>query len=238
MRFQFRLRLKSAQFRFKIELLENDGTLESDSPDRENDPFIRFEAIPKPAMTIETQREPDLELLRRTAAGDKEAFRELYESTHEKVFYYLVRLIGRDRAEDMLTETYLQVWKSSGNFQGRSKVTTWIISIARNLSLKEIKKNSRYQPYEDLDLVNNNSTWATDEEMEARSRKKVVKQALSQLGPKHQEVLDLFFFHQRTYQEISEIMDISINTVKSRIFYAKEQLQGILGEMGIERHEI
>lgn len=191
-------------------------------------------------MTIETQQERDLELIRKTAAGDREAFRNLYESTHEKVFYYLVRMIGRDRAEDMLTETYLQVWKSSGNFQGRSKVTTWIISIARNISLKDIKKNSRYQSYEDLDLVNgaNEASWTTDNEIESRDRSVVVKQAISKLGIKHQEVLDLFFFHQLSYQEISDVMDISINTVKSRIFYAKEQLQGVLGDMGIGQHEI
>ncbi len=171
------------------------------------------------------------------ASGDRVAFQKLYESTHEKVFFYLVRLVGQNRAEDILTETYLQVWKSSGNFRGRSKASTWIISIARNLSYKQLKKDSRYQPYEDMDLVNN-SSWVTDDEIEMKDRKEVVKQAMSQLGSKHQEVLDLFFFHQFSYQEISEVMDISINTVKSRIFYAKEQLQGILGGMGIGQNEI
>lgn len=177
--------------------------------------------------------------MRKVAAGDKEAFHGLYETTHEKVYYYLVRLVGPDMAEDMLVETFLQVWKSSSSFQGKSKASTWIISIARNLALKNISKNNRYQPYENLDhLVEVESNSVTSNDIESKDRKKVLNEAISQLGKKHQEVLDLFFYHQLSYSEIAEIIDISINTVKTRIFYAKDQLGEILQSMGIKQNEI
>ncbi len=141
------------------------------------------------------------------------------------------------KAEDMLIETFIQVWKSSASFQGKSKASTWIISIARNLSLKDIRKNSRYQSYENLDLVTE-SACVTDNEVESKDRANVMKEAISKLGKKHQEVLDLFFYHQLSYKEISEIMNTSINTVKTRIFYAKDRLGGVLQSMGITSDEI
>lgn len=188
-------------------------------------------------MSKGTDKEQDVLLMRQIAAGDRDAFQRLYESTHDKVFYYLVRFVGPDKAEDMLIETFLQVWNSSRSFQGRSKVTTWIISIARNLSLKEIQKDSRYLPYENLDQ-HVQSESVTDNEVELKDRNKVIREAISQLGKNHQEVLDLFFYHHMSYQEISDVMAISINTVKTRIYYAKDKLGTILQSMGITNCEI
>lgn len=188
-------------------------------------------------MDKDIQYKQDLHLLKRITSGDKEAFEELYKSTHGTVYYYLVRFIGQDRAEDILIETFTQVWEKSASFHGRSKVSTWIIGIARNLSLKDFRKNKRYLYYENLDPLLETDN-VTDNEIESRNRKNVLKEALAKLGPKYQEVLDLFFYHQMSYREIAEMIEIPINTVKTRIYYAKDRLVGVLQDMGVNHDEI
>jgi len=188
-------------------------------------------------MTIENKFKQDLRLLKKISTGDKEAFQELYESTHEKVYYYLVRFVGHDNAEDILIETFTQVWEKSASFKGRSKAGTWIISIARNLALKDFRKNKRYLLYDNLEPLLN-SDHVTDNEVESRNRKQVLKRALLKLGSKHQEVLDLFFYHQMSYGEIASTMEIPMNTVKTRIYYAKNNLKKVLKDMGVDHEQI
>ena len=69
-------------------------------------------------------------------------------------------------------------------------------------------------------------------------RKRVVEQALLEISPKHREVLDLVFFHGLSYAEIGEILKVSVNTVKTRVFYAKKALYKILDEMGVKKDDL
>jgi len=177
----------------------------------------------------------DLELLRKISCGDKEAFGELYDLTHKKVYFYLYRLLRkRQAAEDILIETYTEVWKGAKNFKGKARATTWIIAIARNLGMNELRK---FKNHNNIDQFPNLSDGHT-QDMEQFDRQRFLKEAMLSLSIKHREILDLVFFHEMTYPEVSEILRVPVNTVKTRVYYAKEALKEILGRMGVNRDEL
>lgn len=177
----------------------------------------------------------EIELLKRISSGDEKAFRQLYDLTHRKVFFYLYRLVRRKQmVEDILVETYTEVWKNASKFKGRSRVCTWMIGIARNLAMNELKK---LKGHEDIDEFEN-QLQASPPEEGSLDRKRLIKKALVNLSLKHREVLDLVFFHDLTYKEVSEILDIPTNTVKTRVFYAKESLKQFLNQIGVKRDDI
>lgn len=172
-------------------------------------------------------------LIKQIVDGDEEALRRLYEITSRGVYQYIFNLVNnKETAEDIMIETYIQVWLSANRFRGDSKVLTWMFGIARNLAMNEINKRD----YSHSNL--------TDKEFESEKQFHITSQneiaelisiALKNLPFKYREVLDLIFIHEFTYEEISKILDIPLNTVKTRIFNAKEKLREILKNMGVSK---
>ncbi len=90
-------------------------------------------------MSNESIVDKSVELLEKVSEGDEEAFRQLYDLTHKKVYFYLYRLFKvKESAEDALVETYTEVWRGAKSFKGKSLVTTWIMGIARHLAMNEL----------------------------------------------------------------------------------------------------
>ncbi len=185
-------------------------------------------------MNRQTGPDPLLSLLRQTADGDRKSFQVLYEETNHRLKVYLYRLVGdRSCIDDILIETYTQVWKSSATFQGRSLVMSWMIGIARNVAFKEM---GRIHYLENLD--DHREIIAKTVDPDAGDRKKVLALALAQLKPRHREILDLAFFHDLPYREIADILNIPVNTVKTRVFHAKAALKTALNKMDIDSNNL
>lgn len=177
----------------------------------------------------------DLELMRRISGGDEEAFRKLYDLTHQKVYVYLYRLVhGKETAEDILTETYTEVWRCAKKFKGYSRATTWIMGIARNLAMNELGKLKRHDNIDNFPNLSN----GVIPDPEPMDRQRLLKEAMTKLPIKHREILDLVFFHDMTYPEVSQMLDIPVNTVKTRVFYAKETLRNALSGMGVKKDDL
>lgn len=183
------------------------------------------------------QAPPDqeTELLYQVAQGDEDAFQQLYEATNRRIYFYIYRMVNnKETAEDLMVETFAQVWRSAARFQGKSRAVSWIIGIARNLSRKQLRKN---KPDESLEnhpnLINGN---VPDPDSFDRSR--YIQVALAKLPDRHRDVLDLVFFHELTYPEISAVLDIPVNTVKTRVYHAKIKMEKILRHMGIDQNEL
>ncbi len=175
------------------------------------------------------------ELISRVSQGDEEAFSRLYELTHKRVYNYLYRLLqDKDTAEDIVVETFTEVWKGAGNFKGKSRVTTWIMGIARNLAMNELRKMRRDEGIDHHKYISNCDVRDT----EPFDRRRLIKEAMSRLSIKHREIMDLVFFHEMNYREISEVLKIPVNTVKTRVFYAKDALREVLSNMGVTRDDI
>jgi RNA polymerase sigma-70 factor, ECF subfamily len=177
----------------------------------------------------------DLELLEKISRGDEEAFRQLYDQTHKKVYFYLYRLVhGKQAAEDILVETYTEVWRCVKKFKGRSRATTWMIGIARNLAMNELRKFKKHDNIDDLPDLSN----GVIPDAEPMDRQRLLKEGMLRLSIKHREMLDLVFFHEMTYQEVSQMLDIPVSTVKTRVFYAKETLKNALSSMGVKKDDL
>ena len=186
-------------------------------------------------MVKKQSKDEEFDLLKEVAHGDEKAFRELYNRTFGRLKFYLMRRV-QDEAliDDILVETYAAVWKGAKTFKGKSKVTTWMIGIARNLLFKALRKQKYHENIDDYFNIANGTT----PDVETFDRRDYLKQAMLSLTSKHREVLDLVFFHEMTYPEVSKILDIPVNTVKTRIFYAKDALKKRLTKMGITDDDI
>ncbi len=186
-------------------------------------------------MSKESFADRDLELLKRLSEGDEDAFRQLYDTTHKKIYFYLYRLLkDRETAEDIIVETYTEVWRGAKNFRGDSRATTWIMSIARNLAINHFKKVKTHGNIDDFPNLSNNIM----PDAEPLDRQRLLTEAMSRLSTKHREILDMVFLHEMNYQEVSEVLGIPVNTVKTRVFYAKDGLRDVMGNMGVSRDDI
>lgn len=175
-------------------------------------------------------------IIKKIINGDEDSLRILYEQTSNSVFQYIFRLVNnKEMAEDLMIETYTQVWLSAKSFKGNSRVLTWILGIARNLTMNEIKKKD----YILGDLTEKEFTKAEQLISTCQNEmSEIVGKALTKLSTKHREVLDLVFMQELTYEEIALVLNIPLNTVKTRIFYAKEEIRKILKVMGVSKDEL
>jgi RNA polymerase sigma-70 factor, ECF subfamily len=182
------------------------------------------------------EEQEEINRMRRVSSGDEEAFRKIYDATSRKVFQYLYRLTkDRNLAEDIASATYLEVWKSAKSFKGDSKVLTWIMGIARNLAMNEFRKGRWREQELDENIV------APPEQFHICASAEVghiLGEALDRLPVIHREILDLVFLQGMNYEEISRLTDIPLNTVKTRVFYAKDKLRTVLGLMGVTKDDI
>ncbi len=175
------------------------------------------------------------ELLIASAENDQEAFRQLYDLTHQKIHFFVCRILkDTQMAEDVVVETYSAVWQSAKKFKGKSKVQTWIFGIARNLALNALKKKRPDQSLDDYPHL----TTDGGADMANMDRKELIAKGLLQISAKHREVLDLSFFQGFKYNEIAEILDVSVNTVKTRVFHAKKALHQYLDRMGVKKDDL
>ncbi len=186
-------------------------------------------------MNKERSAEHENRLLRQVAGGDREAFKELYDLTARRIYFYLYRILrDESQAEDVQMEVYTQVWKGAGSFQAKSKATTWIFGIARNLAMNELRKKRNHANIDDYAHMPDQN----QPDLDAPDRKRVLKKAMDMLSIKHKEVLDFVFYQQMNYQDIADLLDISINTVKTRVFYAKEAIREAMDKLGVTKNDI
>lgn len=182
----------------------------------------------------------DEALIARIAEGDRQAFELLFTEHGERVFRYAQRLITDvTKAEEVTNDVMLEVWKTAARFEGRSKVSTWILGITRHLALNAVRRKS----FDTVDVDDapglsdeNETTAAMEHDHDAL--KKGLRAALEQLSTDHRDVVELTFYHGCTYQEIAEIVGCPENTVKTRMYHAKKQLQALLGSAGLDPENV
>ena len=182
------------------------------------------------------EEDPVTGLIKAVSRGDEEAFKQLYETTHKKVFQYLYRFTnGHNMAEDLVVDTYVEVWKSAKSFRNESKVLAWIIGISRNIAMNEIRKNKMKEYELNEDIMSPPEQFHNCAGSEIT---RVLGDALNRLPDNHREILDLVFLQEMNYEDISRIIDIPVNTVKSRVFYAKEKMRDALKFMGVTKDDL
>ena len=186
------------------------------------------------AQAADARADLEAAWIRRIAAGDRQAFEELYHAYHQRVFRYVVRLVhDRERAEEVTSEALVDVWKGAGTFKGRSRPSTWIFGIAHHKALNAVRR----RPLAEVELEHAEAVPDRGEGPETgvalAALRESVRRALERLSPEHHAVVELTHYHGFSYGEIAEIMKCPVNTVKTRMFYARKQLQAHLEHMGV-----
>jgi RNA polymerase sigma-70 factor (ECF subfamily) len=167
----------------------------------------------------------DATLVNRIAAGDKLAMQSLFARHRTPVYRWLLRFVGNETiAEDLLSEVFLDVWRHADRFEGRSSVSTWLMSIARFKALSARRR--RTEPALDEKIETTVADTASDPEaaLLENNRGALLRQALTRLSLEHREIIDLVYYHEQSNDECAHILGIPAATVKTRMFYARKKL--------------
>jgi RNA polymerase sigma-70 factor, ECF subfamily len=190
--------------------------------------------------SIESQHNDDVNaaLIERCVSRDPEACNEIFSRYNRKIFNTAYRILGEESsAEDALQETLLNVYRGISNFRGDSKVSTWISRITINVCLGMLRKgkNRQYIELEDesaRDLPAEPTPFVdplahtTQEELRLR-----VRETFSRMSDKQRLVVRLHDMEGHTIQEIAEIICCPVGTVKSRLFYGRQEFKSIFGSL-------
>ena len=182
------------------------------------------------------QATSDEALIGRIATGDKVAMQVLFARHHVRVYRFVLRLV-RDQtlAEDLISEVFLDVWRQAGKFEARSAVSTWLLAIARYKALSALRR----RPDEELDEEAAAAIEDPGDDPETALAKKdkgeILRKCLTALSPEHREIIDLVYYHEKSVEEVAEIVGIPENTVKTRMFYARKRLSELLKAAGVDR---
>ena len=182
------------------------------------------------------QTTSDEVLIARIAGGDRLAMQVLFARHHVRVYRFVLRLVRNEAtAEDLISDVFLDVWRQAGKFEGRSAVSTWMLSIARFKALSALRR----RPEQELDDETAEQLEDQSDDPEVALAKKdkaaVLRQALSKLSAEHREIVDLVYYHEKSVEEVAGIVGIPEATVKTRMFYARKKLSELLKEQGIDR---
>jgi len=175
-----------------------------------------------------TGAEDEAQLMARIRARDLRAFEILYRNYHPRLTRFLTNLIRRPQlVEEVLNDTMLVVWNKPESYNGGSRLSTWIFAIGYRKALKALRRYD--DPQEDAQAERRASGEPGPEhDLGRREAQAALLEAMRQLSPDHRAVVDLTYFHEIGYREIAEIMDCPVDTVKTRMYYARRHLKRVL----------
>jgi RNA polymerase sigma-70 factor (ECF subfamily) len=192
-------------------------------------------------MSLSNADKDDAVLAVQAQKGDRQAFGEIVERFQTRIFSFCYQFFrDSDTASEMAQETFLRAYRYIKKYDPKRKFSTWIYSIAKNICIDEKRKmdRSRTVPMDDI----NPSTILSDGQnyhlkdpsqislhLEDRI---LLEEAITRLPEKYRTAIILCYFQELPYQEIADILNLSLNLVKVRIFRAKKQLLEILKEKG------
>src|SRR4029077_16200933 len=171
------------------------------------------------------QTTSDEVLISRIAGGDRLPMQVLYARHHVRVYRFVLRLERNEAtAEDLISEVFIDVWCQACKFEGRSAASTWMLSIARFKALSALRR----RPDEELDdeTAERIEDHADDPETAPAKKDKgaALRPCLAKLFADHREFIDLAYYHEKSVEEVAEIVGIPEATVKTRMFYARKKL--------------
>lgn len=173
----------------------------------------------------------DLLLIRRVAAHDRQAFEALYYRYARRLAGYLTKLLKQQEViEEVVDDVMLVVWQNAARFDCTSRVSTWMYGIARNKAMKALTKvvnKPLVRP--SADVAEGRRHQEDPEALLTRQElERTLASALQILSPEQRAVVELTFYHACSYQEIATITGCPVNTVKTRMFYARRRLAQFL----------
>lgn len=185
-------------------------------------------ALPWQTQANMTQPVDDLDLIRRMQAGDDDAVRDLYAQYGQRLYAYALRLMDDPAtAEDVTQNTLVTAWRTARTFRGEGRLIAWLLGIVHHTAMKAIRNRANY-----LDDVAEESFRedqpSPEEQAQVKDEMRWVRQGMQSLSPEHRAVLELIFYQELTLNEVAQVLDVPLGTVKSRLSYARTHLRGVL----------
>ena len=174
----------------------------------------------------------DEALIAKIASGNRLAMQVLFARHHARIYRFVLRLIGSEAlAEDVTSEVFLDVWRQARRFEARSAVTTWLLAIARYKALAEMRR--RYEASDEGTVDASDPADDPEATFETKHRGEILRSCLTRLSPRHREIIDLVYYHEKSVQEAADILGVPGNTVKTRMFHARKKLSQLLEARGV-----
>ena len=178
--------------------------------------------------------EHDVEQMRRVAAGEEAALRELYAAYGQRLYAYALRLTGEPAmAEDVVQEALIVIWRSAKRYRAEGRLIAWLLGIVHHTALNAMRRRS--VPLSDeMEESLPASAGSPEAQAQASQQAQWVREGLRSLSPDHRAVLELVFYQGLSLEEVSKVCRCPLGTVKSRLSYARQHLRGILSRQNME----
>ena len=178
----------------------------------------------------------DQEIINKIRAGDEYSYSLLVNRYKSFVFTVAIRLLKiREDAEEVAQDTFCSAFKCLDSFRGDCRFSTWLYRITYRKSIDQLRRRERQRSNEAVVIDENIHPGFVDKEMERmdlQARKRIVKSAIARLPDEDALLITLFYLNEQTLAEISEVMDLPINTLKVRLFRSRKRLLVLLrGEL-------
>lgn len=182
---------------------------------------------PLPVSPWSARDAQDAALLRRIAGGDRAAFEALYRGYLMRLDRFLQRMLRRPALiEEVINDTMYVVWQRAGSYTADSKASTWIFGIAYRKALKALAAIDDPVETDDNEEPRDETT-AADALIQSELRL-LLDEAIARMTAEHRAVIELTYYHGCPYREIARIMGCPVETVKTRMFYARRRLRELL----------
>jgi RNA polymerase sigma-70 factor, ECF subfamily len=186
--------------------------------------------------TVDARSTSDNALIQAIADGDRPAFEILYVRHHARVLRFVMRIVGNEAtAEDVIHEVFLEAWRQAGKFEGKSQVATWLLGIARFKAIGEFRRRPDAEINEDASAAIEDPADTPSTTMDKKERSAVLRSCLSKLTPHHREVINLIYYQGKKIEEVARSIGTPVNTIKTRMHYARNRMAELLVEAGIDR---
>ena len=195
------------------------------------------------ARTVEQEqsRREDEELVARSQSGDSTAFDALIVKYSPRLYALVYNMTANhEDTNDMLQDVWAKAYRSIGGFRGKSKLSTWLHSIATNTTINFLKKRGHRRTlslddvdsglFQDKEFVELQASSTPVRETDLGEMQKKINSAMMQLTPEHRAAVTMFDIQGMPHADIAKVLGISEGTVRSRLYYAHKQLQAWLAE--------
>ena len=180
----------------------------------------------------------DVRLMRLVGRGETNAFEELIEKHQALVAGTVARMLGSNSdVEDIAQQVFIRVWKSARRYVPRAKFTTWLLKITRNLVFNEMRRTKRrphipLQPEQGAEnaTLRDETNPAPDASLLESELQQAIEDAIQQLPETQRMALVLRRYEQLSYEQIAEVLDLSVPAVKSVLFRARTELRSRLSK--------
>jgi len=178
-------------------------------------------------------QQPDMAVIRRAQRGDERAFALIVRAYEAPIFNYVLRMVGdRALAEDLTQDVFLRVFRGLRGYSRRARFTTWLFQVAKNRVIDEMRAAER-RPRSLVAIEDAPQFEVVDAPIEQSEAIDILLSEVDKLSPDLKEALLLRDIAGLSYNEISDTLEVTLATVKWRIFKAREEVQQALEEQGV-----